>query len=126
MMLRSLVTGPCNLNCLPALQLSVMALGFPPFHGGILKYADRVGASEVLQKLDELSALCPWSPFLKPKASLRKGSVYHEGSSSRLMPKGVQHVPALCATDPLSLLGQAAVVAACVAVVVGAVASRRR
>lgn len=101
-----------------------MALGFPPFQGGILKYADRVGASEVYQKLEELSALCPWSPFLKPKPSLRKGSVYHEGSSSRLMPQGAQHVPALCAMDPLSLLAQTAVVAGCIAAVVALVSRR--
>jgi hypothetical protein len=42
------------------MQLTVMALGFPPFQGGVLTYADRRGADEVLSSMKALYALCPW------------------------------------------------------------------
>lgn len=45
--------------CLPT-QLTVMALGFPANQGGVLMYADRRGADEVLSAVQALHALCPW------------------------------------------------------------------
>lgn len=41
-------------------QLLVQAMGFPPFQGGVLQYADRRGAEDVLQTASELYKLCPW------------------------------------------------------------------
>jgi hypothetical protein len=43
-----------------SIQLTVMALGFPAFQGGVLTYADRRGADEVLSSMKALYALCPW------------------------------------------------------------------
>lgn len=34
----------------------VMGIGFPPFQGGLLRYADRIGSENVLKKLNELHA----------------------------------------------------------------------
>ena len=34
---------------------SVMGFGFPPFRGGILYYADKLGAKKILEKLEPLA-----------------------------------------------------------------------
>ena len=34
----------------------VMGTGFPPFRGGLLRYADALGGPYILGRLDELSA----------------------------------------------------------------------
>jgi 3-hydroxyacyl-CoA dehydrogenase/enoyl-CoA hydratase/3-hydroxybutyryl-CoA epimerase len=33
----------------------IMGTGFPPFRGGLLRYADSVGVGKIVQKLEELS-----------------------------------------------------------------------
>jgi 3-hydroxyacyl-CoA dehydrogenase/enoyl-CoA hydratase/3-hydroxybutyryl-CoA epimerase len=59
---------------------TVMGIGFPPFRGGILYYADSLGAPSILSTLRELEKKCgtrfaPWSGIVK-RAEAGKG--FHE------------------------------------------------
>ncbi|MGZ8851110.1 MAG: 3-hydroxyacyl-CoA dehydrogenase NAD-binding domain-containing protein [Thermoanaerobaculia bacterium] len=47
----------------------IMGTGFPPFRGGLLRYADSLGLANVVAKLDELAARV--SPRFKPSGPLR-------------------------------------------------------
>ncbi|MBC7740616.1 MAG: enoyl-CoA hydratase/isomerase family protein [Bdellovibrionaceae bacterium] len=49
----------------------IMGTGFPPFRGGLLKYADSVGADYIAQKLEQYSTLRKASR-LKPSSKLRE------------------------------------------------------
>ncbi|MGZ7041188.1 MAG: 3-hydroxyacyl-CoA dehydrogenase NAD-binding domain-containing protein [Thermoanaerobaculia bacterium] len=47
----------------------IMGTGFPPFRGGLLRYADSLGLANVVAKLDDLAARV--SPRFKPSGPLR-------------------------------------------------------
>jgi 3-hydroxyacyl-CoA dehydrogenase/enoyl-CoA hydratase/3-hydroxybutyryl-CoA epimerase len=46
----------------------IMGTGFPPFRGGLLKYADKVGITQIIQKLESYSVR---APRLKPSEALK-------------------------------------------------------
>jgi 3-hydroxyacyl-CoA dehydrogenase / enoyl-CoA hydratase / 3-hydroxybutyryl-CoA epimerase len=46
----------------------IMGMGFPPFRGGLLKYADKVGSDVIVQELEEYANR--FGPRLKPSAPL--------------------------------------------------------
>jgi len=48
----------------------IMGTGFPPFRGGLLRYADSVGLTNVVARLDELTA--KHGPRFKPTEPLRR------------------------------------------------------
>ena len=48
----------------------VMGTGFPPFRGGLLRYADRRGVGEIIQRLEILAH--PGTPRLAPSEALKK------------------------------------------------------
>ena len=48
----------------------IMGTGFPPFRGGLLRYADSVGLTNVVARLDELAA--KHGPRFKPTEPLRR------------------------------------------------------
>lgn len=48
----------------------IMGTGFPPFRGGLLRYADKRGLTEIVRRLDELAAAV--SPRLKASEPLRR------------------------------------------------------
>ena len=56
----------------------IMGTGFPPFRGGLLRYADSVGLPEIVKRLETLAAGC--GKRFEPSAALRafaaKGSFY--------------------------------------------------
>jgi len=47
----------------------VMGTGFPPFRGGLLRYADTLSLAEVVQRMDRLASLC--DPRFRPVPLLR-------------------------------------------------------
>jgi 3-hydroxyacyl-CoA dehydrogenase / enoyl-CoA hydratase / 3-hydroxybutyryl-CoA epimerase len=47
----------------------VMGTGFPPFRGGLLRYADSLGMAEVVQRMDRLASLC--DPRFRPVPLVR-------------------------------------------------------
>jgi 3-hydroxyacyl-CoA dehydrogenase/enoyl-CoA hydratase/3-hydroxybutyryl-CoA epimerase len=48
----------------------IMGTGFPPFRGGLLRYADALGVPYILARLDELSSKA--GPRFTASAPLRK------------------------------------------------------
>jgi len=48
----------------------IMGTGFPPFRGGLLRYADSVGLPNIAKRLDEFAAR--YGPRLKPTEPLRR------------------------------------------------------
>jgi 3-hydroxyacyl-CoA dehydrogenase/enoyl-CoA hydratase/3-hydroxybutyryl-CoA epimerase len=48
----------------------IMGTGFPPFRGGLLRYADALGVPYILARLDELSSKA--GPRYAPNAPLKK------------------------------------------------------
>lgn len=61
---------------------TVMGMGFPPFRGGIISYAERVGARTILTTLEKLASLhgerfAPWDGI---KARASKGGSFFEGA----------------------------------------------
>jgi 3-hydroxyacyl-CoA dehydrogenase / enoyl-CoA hydratase / 3-hydroxybutyryl-CoA epimerase len=48
----------------------IMGTGFPPFRGGLLRYADSVGLTTIIARLEELAA--KHGPRFKPTAPLRR------------------------------------------------------
>jgi 3-hydroxyacyl-CoA dehydrogenase/enoyl-CoA hydratase/3-hydroxybutyryl-CoA epimerase len=60
----------------------IFGFGFPPFRGGILRHADRVGLDEVVARLDHYAGrygerLAP-APLLVEKAA--RGETFHPDS----------------------------------------------
>jgi 3-hydroxyacyl-CoA dehydrogenase/enoyl-CoA hydratase/3-hydroxybutyryl-CoA epimerase len=47
----------------------IMGTGFPPFRGGLLRYADKLGARNIVARLEDLAARV--GPRFKPSAPLR-------------------------------------------------------
>jgi hypothetical protein len=61
----------------------IFGLGFPAFQGGLLFWADRVGAAKLLQRLEPLKALGPRfepTPMLKELAATG-GTFYPRGGT---------------------------------------------
>ncbi|HJR53858.1 MAG TPA: 3-hydroxyacyl-CoA dehydrogenase NAD-binding domain-containing protein [Gemmatimonadota bacterium] len=63
----------------------VMGIGWPPFRGGLLRWADEIGPAEVVERLGQWSALL--DPRFAPSAALRErarggSGFYGEPSSS--------------------------------------------
>jgi 3-hydroxyacyl-CoA dehydrogenase / enoyl-CoA hydratase / 3-hydroxybutyryl-CoA epimerase len=55
----------------PELDLAmIMGTGFPPFRGGLLRYADALGTPYILARLDELSSRV--SPRYRPTEPLQR------------------------------------------------------
>ncbi|MFZ2492809.1 MAG: 3-hydroxyacyl-CoA dehydrogenase NAD-binding domain-containing protein, partial [Thermoanaerobaculia bacterium] len=55
----------------PELDLAmIMGTGFPPFRGGLLRYADSIGAKEIVAKLDDLATRI--GPRYRPNGPLRR------------------------------------------------------
>lgn len=48
----------------------IFGTGFPPFRGGLLRYADTVGVGKIVAELDRLAEI--HGPRLKPSSALRK------------------------------------------------------
>ena len=48
----------------------IMGTGFPPFRGGLLRYADSVGLPNIVARLEELAARL--GPRFTPSAALRR------------------------------------------------------
>ena len=48
----------------------IMGTGFPPFRGGLLRYADAVGVPNIVKRLDELAT--KYGPRFKPTEPLRR------------------------------------------------------
>lgn len=55
----------------------IMGTGFPPFRGGLLKYADAVGSKKIVQELELYAAKC--GPRLKPAAPLSQMALTNRG-----------------------------------------------
>jgi 3-hydroxyacyl-CoA dehydrogenase/enoyl-CoA hydratase/3-hydroxybutyryl-CoA epimerase len=55
----------------------VMGMGFPPFRGGLLRYADAMGLGKVIEQLQKIYKQSPVnrevSPFLQKLASEGRG-----------------------------------------------------
>ena len=47
----------------------ILGIGFPPFHGGILRWADSLGLAKVLEKLKKYEHL---GPRFQPTEQMRK------------------------------------------------------
>jgi len=47
----------------------IMGTGFPPFRGGLLRWADSIGTAKIVDELELLST--KWGPRFKPSAPLR-------------------------------------------------------
>ncbi|HEX9986538.1 MAG TPA: 3-hydroxyacyl-CoA dehydrogenase NAD-binding domain-containing protein [Thermoanaerobaculia bacterium] len=55
----------------PELDLAmIMGTGFPPFRGGLLRYADSIGSKQIVAKLDDLAKRV--GPRFTPNAPLRR------------------------------------------------------
>jgi len=48
----------------------IMGTGFPPFRGGLLRYADALGVPYILARLDELSSRV--GPRFRPNEPLKR------------------------------------------------------
>ena len=48
----------------------IMGTGFPPFRGGLLRYADALGGPYILARLDELSSSV--GPRFRPNEPLKR------------------------------------------------------
>lgn len=61
----------------------VLGIGFPPFRGGLLRYADTIGVAEIISKLENIYKKCGWntevSAYLKKLAAEGRG-FYTRGS----------------------------------------------
>lgn len=55
----------------------IMGTGFPPFRGGLLKYADSIGTKKVTEELELYAAKC--GPRLKPAAPLAQMAKSNRG-----------------------------------------------
>ena len=55
----------------------VLGIGWPPFRGGLLRWADDVGAAEIVERLGHWSALV--DPRFAPSAALRERARSGEG-----------------------------------------------
>ncbi len=77
------VTGPEYIDA-----ASVWAMGFPAFHGGLLTYADGVGAQKIAGKLAYVSengvSSTPIAPLLQSLADERKGFMEGTGKSYKV------------------------------------------
>jgi 3-hydroxyacyl-CoA dehydrogenase/enoyl-CoA hydratase/3-hydroxybutyryl-CoA epimerase len=61
----SIVSGPAQVDL-----AMIFGTGFPPFRGGLLRYADGIGVSKIVAELDRLAEI--HGKRLKPSAALRK------------------------------------------------------
>lgn len=54
---------------------AVMGMGFPPFRGGLIKWADTVGAAAIVARLEQLAAVYGglYAPCAYLKACAAKG-----------------------------------------------------
>jgi 3-hydroxyacyl-CoA dehydrogenase/enoyl-CoA hydratase/3-hydroxybutyryl-CoA epimerase len=48
----------------------IMGTGFPPFRGGVLRYADAVGLQKIVARLEEFEA--SFGPRFKPSQPLKE------------------------------------------------------
>jgi 3-hydroxyacyl-CoA dehydrogenase/enoyl-CoA hydratase/3-hydroxybutyryl-CoA epimerase len=58
----------------------IMGTGFPPFRGGLLRYADSVGLPHIADRLRELAQRL--GPRFEPAGALLRRSVFYEPASS--------------------------------------------
>jgi 3-hydroxyacyl-CoA dehydrogenase len=57
----------------------IYGIGFPPFRGGLLFWADRVGAGAILEKLKPLESLGPrYTPTQMLKDLASSGSKFYD------------------------------------------------
>jgi 3-hydroxyacyl-CoA dehydrogenase / enoyl-CoA hydratase / 3-hydroxybutyryl-CoA epimerase / enoyl-CoA isomerase len=54
----------------------ILGIGFPPFHGGILRWADGIDLAKVLEKLKKYE---PLGPRFQPTEQMRKLVVEGKG-----------------------------------------------
>ena len=73
----------------------IMGTGFPPFRGGLLKYADKEGLAQILSELDVFAA--KYGKRFQPSEALaslvKSGSQFHTrpaGSSASSEPAPLQ------------------------------------
>ncbi len=55
----------------------IMGTGFPPFRGGLLKYADSIGSQRIVEELEIYASKC--GPRLKPAAPLAQMAKTNRG-----------------------------------------------
>src|SRR5699024_902078 len=68
----------------------VYGLGFPPFRGGVFRYADAVGAKTLVEKAAKFAAL---GKLYEPTAQLRQlaetGGTFHQTEKTQAEPQAV-------------------------------------
>ncbi|HEY1250157.1 MAG TPA: 3-hydroxyacyl-CoA dehydrogenase NAD-binding domain-containing protein [Thermoanaerobaculia bacterium] len=82
----AIVAGPGKLDL-----AMLFGTGFPPFRGGLLRYADTLGANRVFTRLDDLSERL--GPRFAPAERLRELANARAGFYSNPQPLTVEHTP---------------------------------
>lgn len=68
----------------------ITGIGFPPFRGGLLRYADEQGVAETVKRLDELQAACGerFKPCDLLQTMAMRGNAFYDNATTA---KGVDH-----------------------------------